>query len=123
MKIVFGLLLFWSIDSYPFQVNRTEGINKLMETLYKRGQYNGSILVAVKGKIIYRNGFGESNFDTHEKFTPAPISCLASVSKQFTAMTIMMLAEQGKLKYDDPVSIYIPEIATYANRVSIRHLL
>jgi len=123
MKIVFGLLLFWSIDSYPFQVNRTEGINKLMETLYKRGQYNGSILVAVKGKIIYRNGFGESNFDTHEKFTPATISCLASVSKQFTAMTIMMLAEQGKLKYDDPVSIYIPEIATYANRVSIRHLL
>jgi len=94
-----------------------------MQTLYQRGQYNGSIIVAVRGKIIYRNAFGESNMDTHEKFTPATVSCLASVSKQFTSMTIMMLAEQHKIQYDDPISKYVPEIAKYADGITIRHLL
>src|SRR6476660_3095354 len=99
MKILFGFLLIWSINTYAVPMDTAESINKLMETLYQRGQYNGSIIVAVKGTIIYRNGFGESNLETHEKFTPTTITCLASVSKQFTAMTIMMLAEQNKIKY------------------------
>jgi CubicO group peptidase (beta-lactamase class C family) len=123
MKILFGLLLVWSINTYAVPMDTAESINKLMETLYQRGQYNGSIIVAVKGTIIYRNGFGESNLDTHEKFTPTTITCLASVSKQFTAMTIMMLAEQNKIKYDDPISKYFPELSKYANGITVRHLL
>ena len=94
-----------------------------MQILYQRGQYNGSILVVIQGRIVYRNGFGESNFTTHEKFTPATISCLASVSKQFTSMLIMMLAEQNKIQYDDPISKYVPELTNYVNGISIRHLL
>jgi len=94
-----------------------------MSNLYERGQFNGSILVAVNGKMMYTNGFGESNFDTHAKFTPTTISCLASVSKQFTAMAIMMLAEKNKIKYDDPVSKYIPELSKYTDGITIKHLL
>src|SRR4030095_11962899 len=101
MKSLFGFLLLCSINSVASPADTTASINKLMQTLYQRGQYNGSIIVAVRGKIIYRNAFGESNMDTHEKFTPATVSCLASVSKQFTSMTIMMLAEQNKIRYDD----------------------
>ena len=123
MKFLFVFLFMCSINAYAIPVDTAESINKLMTNLYQRGQFNGSIIVAAKGKVIYRNGFGESNFDTHEKFSPTTISCLASVSKQFTAMTIMMLAEKNKIKYDDPVSKYIPELSKYANGITIRHLL
>ncbi|HMG66530.1 MAG TPA: serine hydrolase [Chitinophagaceae bacterium] len=123
MKFLVGFLFMWSINACAIPKDTTENINKLMSSLYERGQFNGSILVAVNEKIIYTNGFGESNFDTHAKFTPATLSCLASVSKQFTAMTITMLAEQNKIKYDDPVSKYIPELSKYTDGITIRHLL
>jgi CubicO group peptidase (beta-lactamase class C family) len=123
MKFLFGFLFMWSINIYAIPKDTTESINKLMSNLYERGQFNGSILVAVNGKIIYTNGFGESNFDTHAKFTPATLSCLASVSKQFTAMMIMILAEKNKIKYDDPVLKYIPELSKYTDGITIRHLL
>jgi len=123
MKILFSLFLFWSTSSHAIPIDTTQRIDKLMQILHQRGQYDGSILIAIKGKIVYRNGFGESNFSTHEKFTPETVSCLASVSKQFTSMLIMMLAEQNKVQYDDLVSKYIPEIANYGNEISIRHLL
>jgi CubicO group peptidase (beta-lactamase class C family) len=42
---------------------------------------------------------------------PKTVSNIGSVAKQFTAMTVMMLAEEGKLSYDDPISKYIPELA------------
>jgi CubicO group peptidase (beta-lactamase class C family) len=123
MKFLFSFLFIWSINIYAIPKDTAQSINKLMSNLYERGQFNGSILVAVNGKIIYTNGFGESNFDTHAKFTPATLSCLASVSKQFTAMMIMMLSEKNKIKYDDPVSKYIPELSKYTDSITIRHLL
>jgi hypothetical protein len=80
MNFLFGFLFMCSINTYAIPVDTAESINKLVTNLYQRGQFNGSIIVAVKGKVIYRNGFGESNFETHEKFSPSTISCLASVS-------------------------------------------
>jgi CubicO group peptidase (beta-lactamase class C family) len=123
MKFLFGFLLLYAVSAAATPVDTTEGLRKLMDTLYSRGQFNGSILVAVNGRAIFRNGYGESNVGTHEKFSPATISCLASVSKQFTAMAIMMLAEQHKIKYDDPVAQYIREWPAYARGITIKHLL
>src|SRR6185369_14477851 len=50
------------------------------------------------------------------------VSNIGSLAKQFTAMTVMMLAEEGKLNYDDPISKYIPELVAL-NGVTLRHLL
>lgn len=94
-----------------------------MTTLHERGQFNGSILVVVGGKAIYRKAFGEADFQSHRKFTPETISNLGSVAKQFTAMTIMMLAEQHKINYDDPVSKYIPELRNTLPGITLRQLL
>ncbi len=123
MKYLFGFLLLYAVSARAVPVDTTDGLRRLMDSLYSRGQFNGSILVAVNGRAIFRNGYGESNVATHEKFGPATISCLASVSKQFTAMTIMMLAEQHKLDYDGPVAKYIQEWPAYARGITIRHLL
>src|ERR1700735_1261523 len=111
--------------AHAVPANQTAEIDGLMSTLHQQGQFNGAILVAVQGNTIYRKGFGKSNFQTGADFTPETPSNIGSVTKQFTAMSIMMLAERGKLSYDDPASKYIPEFSRSANfsQVTLRHLL
>jgi len=87
------------------------------------GQFNGSILVAANGKMIYEKAYGKADVSGNEDFTTSTPCYLASVSKQFTAMGIMVLAEKGLLDYNDPLSKYFPEFPSYAQTVTIRHLL
>jgi CubicO group peptidase (beta-lactamase class C family) len=105
--------------------DQTDAIGRLMSTLHERGQFNGCALVAVGDKVIYRNALGEANLQTHAKLTPQVAFCLASVSKQFTAIAIMMLAEQNKLSYDDRASRFIVELRDTPplNQITIRQLL
>ena len=100
-------------------------IDRLMSTLHQRGQFNGAILVASHGQIIYRKGFGKSNFQTREAFTPETPSDVGSVTKPFTAIAIMMLAGQKKVAYNDPVSKYILEFSksVHLSQVTLRQLL
>jgi len=98
-------------------------IDTLMTALQGRGQFNGALIVASAGSVVYRNGFGDANAATGARFEPATVSCIASLSKQFTAMAIMLLAERRKLRYDDPISTILPELRSYAQDVTIRHLL
>jgi len=118
-------LLILSAVVHGAPANKTAEIDKLMSTIYQRGQFNGAILVAVQGDPVYRKGFGKANFSAGIDFTPDTPSNIGSVTKQFTAMAIMMLAERGKLSYDDPVSKYIPEVARSAHltRITLRQLL
>jgi CubicO group peptidase (beta-lactamase class C family) len=112
-----------SIDAHAVPADETEAIDTLMTNLHERGQFNGSIIVARDGNVIYRNAFGEANSESHRRLTPTTPSNLASVSKQFTAMAIMILSEQGKINYDDPVSKYIPKLAKCVDGITVRHLL
>lgn len=68
-----------------------------MSTLFERGQFNGAVLVAENGETVYRKAFGKANFQTGADFTPETPSDIGSVTKQFTAMAIMILAERNKL--------------------------
>jgi CubicO group peptidase (beta-lactamase class C family) len=125
MAAALSSLLIWCAVVHAASANRSAEIDQLMSTMYQRGQFNGAILVAVHGNTIYRKGFGKSNFQTGAGFTPETPSNIGSVTKQFTAMSIMMLAERGKLRYDDPVSKYIPEFSRSAHlsQITLRQLL
>jgi CubicO group peptidase (beta-lactamase class C family) len=104
---------------------RAVAIDKLMTTLQERGQFNGAILVAEQGDILYRKGFGKADIRTGAAFAPDTISDIGSVTKQFTAMAIMILAERRQLSYDDLVSKYTPEfsVASHLGRITVRQLL
>ena len=102
---------------------KTARIDQLMHTLTLRGQFSGSILVAEQGRIIYERGFGKADIKHNLVFTPDTPVYLASLTKQFTAMAVMMLAEQHKLSYGDPLSKYFPEFPSYAQQINIRNLL
>src|SRR6185369_9857389 len=67
--------------------------------------------------------YGLANLENGTRITPETRFLLASVTKQFTAMAIMMLAEQGKLGYDDRVTKFFPEFSPFAGSVTIRQLL
>ena len=120
-----SVLLLSHIGALGVTADRTNEIGKLMSTLHERGQFNGAILVAEQGKIIYRGAFGKANFQTGIDFTPRTPSNIGSVTKQFTAMSIMILADRKKVSYDDPVSKFIPEFShsPHFSKVTLRHLL
>jgi CubicO group peptidase (beta-lactamase class C family) len=92
-----------------------------MDELFQKNNFNGVVLIADKGKPVYYKSFGYRNFDQKTLLDTSDVFELASLSKAFTAMIIMMLAEDGLLTYEDPVNKYIPELP-YPG-ITIRHLL
>ncbi|NQX39221.1 CubicO group peptidase, beta-lactamase class C family [Pedobacter steynii] len=96
--------------------------DSLYLSLFKAGKLNGNVLIAEKGKIIYEKSFGFADFETGRKLNLNSVFELASVSKQFTAMGIVLLEKQGKLKYEDELGLYIPELSSYKG-ITIHHLL
>lgn len=103
--------------------NKTAELDKLMNQAHANGVFNGSILVAENGKVIYRKGFGYANKETKQLLKPEFCFDLASVSKQFTAMGIMILKERNKLSYDDKITKYFPEFPAFGKDITIRNLL
>lgn len=83
--------------------------------------FSGVILVAEKGHPVYHKAFGFRNFAERIPLDTADIFELASLSKSFTSMVIMMLQEEGKLSYDDSLLTYIPALPYHG--ITIRHLL
>lgn len=83
--------------------------------------FNGSVLVIDNGNEIYKKNFGYANFDSKELLNDSSVFELASCSKQFTGMAIMMLAEQGKINYSDNIQKYIPDLP-YQN-ITVENLL
>lgn len=101
---------------------KTERLDSLYTDHYKKGEFNGNVLVAENGNIIFQKSFGLANEDTKEQLNVETAFELASVSKQFTAMGIVQLQKEDKLSYDDPISKYIPELKNYEG-ISIQNLL
>jgi len=104
----------------------TDPAGKMDQIIKARVDENGpgvSVAVSRDRQIIYNKGFGYANLEYNIKNTPQTIFHVASVSKQFTAFAIAMLADEGKLSLDDDVRKYIPELRDFGDTIRIRHLL
>ncbi len=97
-----------SVSSLSRPSNAAAEIGKFMQELYRRGQFNGAVLVADRQGIVYRGGFGVANRASNTAFTPDTPSCLASLSKPLTALAVMMLAKDGFIKYDNHIGCSRP---------------
>jgi len=120
-----GLLLMIScgVEYQSTRDPRGNIIDSLMQYSHENGVFNGTILVAEEGKIIYQEAMGLANKDSQERLTIESQFYLASVSKQFTTMAVMILKEQGKLSYDDNLTDFFRDFAKFADEVNIRHLM
>ena len=107
----------------PGVVDRRSRIEQLMTQAHERRLFNGAVLVAKKGAVVYEGGFGVADPRTGRRYATGTRSCLASLSKPITATAIMMLAEQRRVRYDDTLSTYLPGFSSAMGGVSLRHLL
>jgi CubicO group peptidase (beta-lactamase class C family) len=89
-----------------------------------RPQHPGCAVLVVKDGIpIFEKGYGVADLRTHEKITPETNFRLASLTKQFTAMAIMLLVHDGKLRYDERLTDIFPGFPAYGQAITIRQML
>jgi len=98
-------------------------IDSLMRTASSRGVFNGTLLVAKQGRIIYHKALGYANAGKTQILTTEMLFDIGSISKEFNGVSIMLLKEQGKIKLDDPVSKYIKNLPDWAAKVQLKHLI
>ena len=93
-------------------------------TAWNNPETPGAAVAVVKdGKIIYKKGFGSANLEYNIPVSPATVFHVASVSKQFTAFSILLLAREGRLSLDDDIRKYLPEVPDFGKVITLRQLV
>lgn len=122
IMILVGLISFGQNTINTTQNEKRASLDTLYSNLFAEGRFNGNVLVAENGNIIFEKSYGLADEKTKRKLNKNTIFELASVSKQFTAMAIVLLRKEGRLSYDDEISKYIPELKNYKG-ITIKNLL
>jgi CubicO group peptidase (beta-lactamase class C family) len=94
-----------------------------MQARVKKDRFSGSILIARDGKVLARAGYGMANLEHDVPNTPETKFRLGSITKQFTAMAILILKEQGKLCPQEKVKTYLPDSPKTWDEITVHHLL
>ena len=131
LSIPFRFLLFgWALLSNYVSFSQAAPSDTLAAKVDKLfAEWNGSgrpgaaVGVVHSGKLIYAKGFGDADVETGAPITPETIFHVASVSKEFTAYAIVLLAQEGKLSLDDDIHKYLPEVPDFGQKITIRHLI
>jgi len=129
-KILVSCLLFFlfnGFSAYALEKNTAEEdiqsrIDGYLQQLTEEKKFSGTVLIAKEGKILFQKGYGMANYEFNVGNTPDTKFQVGSITKQFTAMAILQLAEKGALDIQDPVSKYFPEYPN-GEKITIHHLL
>jgi CubicO group peptidase (beta-lactamase class C family) len=104
------------------QGDAAKRIDEYLTRLVPHG-FSGAVLVAAEGKIVLKKAYGFANKAANQLYTVDMVSCIGSVSKQFTGAAIVKLEMMGKLKTSDPISKYLPGVPSDKAAITIHHLL
>lgn len=100
-----------------------DAIDEMMTKVYKPDAPGAALIAVRDGAVILRKGYGLANLELGVPVAPEMVFRLGSISKQFTAVAILMLAEEGKLALDDEVTKFLPDFPMHGQRITIKHLL
>jgi len=118
------LLFIASLAATVAAQDKAAQIDNLIKTYHSYGQFNGTALVAEKGRVIYRKGHGFANMEWKIPNEPDTKFRLGSITKQFTAALILQLVEEGKVKLDGKLTDYLPDYRKdTGDKVTIHQLL
>jgi CubicO group peptidase (beta-lactamase class C family) len=124
MKLLPVLVVLIGMVPAKAQISQqVKNIDSLMRVASARRIFNGNILVARHGKIVYHKALGWADASKTKQLTTDMLFDIGSISKEFNGVSIMLLKEQGKLRLEDPVSRYISGLPAWADSVQIRHLI
>lgn len=123
-KVFILLTIAFLSAATVFGQDNVQKIDTLMKQYYDYGQFNGSILVAEKGKIIFEKGYGMANMEWSAPNQADTKFRIGSVTKQFTAAMILQLVEDGKIKLDGKITDYLPDYRKdTGGKITIHQLL
>lgn len=126
-KIVQKSYTWREIPNQKLENSTTEKAKKMEDILSKYNQYdlfNGSVIIAQNGKEILKKSFGKANFAWNIDNTPSTKFRIGSLTKQFTALLILQLKQEGKLKLDDKIITHLPwYFKNTGSKITIHHLL
>ncbi|MHA1885286.1 MAG: serine hydrolase domain-containing protein [Promethearchaeota archaeon] len=103
--------------------NFAEEVDELFKQWDKPDTPGCALAIIKDGKIIYKKGYGMADLEHDVPITPKTTFNIGSITKQFTAMCILLLVEQGKMSLDDDIRKYLPKFPEYGQMVKIRHLV
>ncbi|MCS6817579.1 MAG: serine hydrolase [Blastocatellia bacterium] len=112
----------------PVQISESEStlrahVDRLFAAWDRSGSPGCAIGIIKDGQLIYARGYGMANLEHAIPITPQTVFDIGSTAKQFTAASIVLLEQQGKLSLDDDIRKFVPEIPDYGRPITIRHLL
>ncbi len=111
-----------SADPIMVTSSMEESIDEIFKDYNAITKPGASVAVIKNGEIVFKKGYGSANMEYDIPVTPSTIFHVASVSKQFTVYSILLLADQGKLSLDDDIRKYIPEVPDFGKLITLRHL-
>jgi len=122
------LLMMWSTGLKAIETNvstddRLRMIDELFHDYDQANAPGASVMVIRNGKILLAKSYGLADVENKIPAAPDTDFRLASVTKQFTAMAVMILADEGKLSLGDPITKFFPEFPDYGRGITLRHLL
>lgn len=114
----------WGSKSVMSYDEKAQKLDNYMEQFFQ-DEVNPSISILIidDGKAVYRKSFGYANLQTLEVATPCTNYRIASISKMFTAMSIVILKDRGLLGYDDRVQDILDDFPDYGKNITVKHLL
>jgi len=123
-KFFFAFAIGLTINNANAQSdNKAAKIDSLISGAHRLGLFNGNVLVADNNHIVYKKAIGFTDASEKTLLTDAYRFHIGSIAKEFNAVGIMMLQEQGKLSINDKVSKYLPGLPAWAQQISIKNLL
>ncbi len=102
---------------------RAKQLDAILAKAVTSGQPGLAVLVKKEGTVLFEKGYGLRRIKARAPITPHTDFRLASVTKQFTAMSVMLLERDGKLRYESTLTEIFPDFPAYGKAITIRHLL
>jgi CubicO group peptidase (beta-lactamase class C family) len=122
-RIGIALLLAAAACAQNISRNDVARLDQVVQSYVTDQTFMGSVLVARGDQVLFSRGYGSANLEWNIPNAPNTKFRLGSVTKQFTAASILLLEERGKLKTDDLVKKYVPDAAAAWDKITIFHLL
>src|SRR5215831_19222613 len=117
------LALAAAAQPQPADAGMAGKVDRIFERWNSSTSPGCALAVMRDGHVIYKRGYGMADLDHDVAISPGSVFHVASISKQFTAAAIVLLAQEGKLSLDDEVRKYIPELPDFGQKITIRNLV
>ena len=117
------IIMFLTFISCSGENNMNERIDSIFSQFQNDATPGASVAVLKNGVIIYQKGFGLAELGSKRKIEPSTNFRLASITKQFTSFSVLLLENDGKLNLEESISKYFPELPKYAEKIKIKNIL